>query len=65
MRRPIVLIAWWMTSGGVLHAAAEGKTQLRDELQRPVDARLLKIEASGIEGCGLFTGRVHVARSAR
>jgi len=65
MRRPIVLIAWWMTSGGVLHAAAEGKTQLRDELQRGVDARLLKIEASGIEGCGLFTGRVHVARSAR
>jgi len=46
-------------------AGAGMKNLLRGELQRPVDRRLLKIEAEGIEGCGLFKGKVHVARNAK
>ncbi len=45
--------------------AAAGMTNpLRLELQRPVDGRLVKMEAQGVESCGLFKGAVHVARSA-
>ena len=40
------------------------KNPLRLELQRPVDQRLLRIEEKGIEGCGLFTGNMHVVHSA-
>ncbi|MBM3891796.1 MAG: hypothetical protein FJ388_21990, partial [Verrucomicrobia bacterium] len=46
-------------------AAAGMKNPLRLELQRPVDRRLLRIEAEGIEGCALFKGKVHVARNAK
>jgi poly(beta-D-mannuronate) lyase len=46
-------------------SAAGMKNSLRQDLQRPVDARLLKIEAQGIDGCGLFQGAAHVVRSAR
>jgi len=45
-------------------AAAGMKNPLRLELQRPVDPRLVKIEAEGIEGCGMFKGKVRVVRSA-
>jgi hypothetical protein len=38
---------------------------LREDLQRPVDPRLLRIETWGIEGSGLFRGKRHVARRAR
>jgi poly(beta-D-mannuronate) lyase len=44
--------------------AAGMKNQLRLDLQRPVDARLLKIEADGIEGCGLFKGKAHLVHNA-
>ncbi|MBC8868540.1 MAG: right-handed parallel beta-helix repeat-containing protein [Planctomycetes bacterium] len=32
---------------------------IRVELQRPVDARLLRMEKQGVEGCGLFDGKVY------
>ena len=38
---------------------------LLEELQRPLDPRLAKIEAEGLEGCGLFKGKAHVVRSAK
>ncbi|MBN2291140.1 MAG: hypothetical protein JXM70_01870, partial [Pirellulales bacterium] len=40
------------------------KNPLRLELQRPVDARLFKIETQGVEGSGLFKGTLHVVRCA-
>ena len=41
------------------------KNSLRDDLQRPIDARLLKLEHAGIEGSGLFTGKVHRVQDAQ
>lgn len=35
-----------------------------EDLQRPVDGRLLKMEEKGVEGCGLFMGAVHRVASA-
>ncbi len=35
------------------------------EFQRPVDARLLQMEEQGLDGCKLFSGKVHVARSSK
>jgi poly(beta-D-mannuronate) lyase len=40
-------------------SAAKWKSQLRLDLQRPIDPRLEKIETAGIEGSGLFRGKVH------
>lgn len=44
--------------------AAGMNNPLHLELQRPVDPRLLRMEAKGIERCGLFNGSVYVARNA-
>jgi poly(beta-D-mannuronate) lyase len=43
--------------------AADYKDTLRLDLQRPVDARLTKLEALGVEGSGLFTGEKHLVRT--
>ena len=40
------------------------QTPLRLELQRPIDRRLKLIEERGIEGSGLFRGKIHVVRDA-
>ncbi len=40
------------------------QTPLRLDLQRPVDRRLKLIEERGIEGSGLFRGKIHMVRNA-
>jgi poly(beta-D-mannuronate) lyase len=50
-----------------LHEALLGagiRPALREDLQRPVDPRLLRIETLGLEASGLFRGQRHEARSA-
>lgn len=73
-RRPLLIAAFALLSAALAAPAADWPREvleraglapaLREELQRPVDARLLRIEAGGIEGSGLFKGRIHVVRSA-
>ena len=44
--------------------AASIRPALREDLQRPVDPRLNRIETLGLRASGLFTGRRHEARNA-
>ncbi len=44
--------------------AAQWESELRLDLQRPIDLRLAKIEAGDITQCGLFSGQTHLVRSA-
>jgi poly(beta-D-mannuronate) lyase len=46
-------------------AAAGVDNPLREDLQRPIDPRLTRIEADGIEGSGLFPGDVYRVRNAK
>ena len=41
------------------------RPDLRTDLQRPIDPRLLRLEALGVEGSGLFRGKRYEARNAR
>jgi len=44
--------------------AANWKSALRLDLQRPIDPRLAKLEKGDIAQCDLFRGKTHVARTA-
>lgn len=44
--------------------AAKWKSELRLDLQRPIDPRLAKLEGGDIAHCGLFPGKVHLVHNA-
>jgi poly(beta-D-mannuronate) lyase len=41
------------------------KNPLREDRQRPIDPRLIKIETEGIEHSGLFPGKIHRVHNAK
>ena len=44
--------------------AADWKSGLRLDLQRPIDPRLAKLESGDVANCGLFPGKTHLVRNA-
>lgn len=76
MKRLLLCLLWWaialpatraaLTTDEIRHLVASYGMQymLIDELQRPIDPRLAKIEKEGLDGCGLFQGKAYVVHEA-